>query len=449
MTARVLDRMKCGDARTLDRIHVLKEQQARTIVTSPPYLDTHNYGGVDQIGYGQPRKRYFSDLTQIFEHCLDLSTDDSTMWLVVGAVRRNGRLIQLPEILTSLAEKAGWIPREQITWAKEKSLPWTKLGEFRDVTEQVILLSKSDTFMFELNDLLSPTPNSPWWRKYPERYSPQGRKPTNLWNIQIPTQGSWKNGPGHLCPFPHELTFRMISLTSEQGDVVLDPFAGVGSVPAMAEAMGRIGFGLELSQQYVDRFPETLRQSQEWFSQKERDIENSRLKHKIFYDTIVELRLLKFGNIVGSYLVTEGYPVEWIHVTRMLLQADEKFKIVVGHFEVKVPELLQESAIIESLEKISNKPPLSKFGVQPVFHFTDRERPSPPRYWYEGGKYLLAPTLTKPETRYLHLSSDFKPRVEEISELRDDTSRTDDSDNLSSAIQMEQRQPALFDIRSY
>ena len=42
----------------------------------------------------------------------------------------------------------------------------------------------------------------------------------------------------------------MLSLTTVEGDVVLDPLAGVGSVPAMAEAMGRVGYGLELTVAY-------------------------------------------------------------------------------------------------------------------------------------------------------------------------------------------------------
>lgn len=437
----------CRDARSLDRIAVLKKHPVRTIITSPPYLDTHNYGEPGQIGYGQTRESYLADLRQIFERCLKLSTDDSTMWLVVGAIRRSGKLIQLPEILTSLAEEVGWIPREQITWAKEKSLPWTKPGELRDVTEQVILFSKSDSFVFELRDLLSPTPRTPWWKRYPERYSPQGRKPTNLWNIQIPTQGAWRDGPTHLCPFPHELTYRLISLTSELGDVVLDPFAGIGSVPAMATAMGRIGYGLELSQRYVDAYPETLKRTREWYNQKKIEVENSEMRRDTFFNTIIALRLLKFGKLIGSHLVDHRHPIEWIHVTRSQQQADEKHKIVVGHFEVKLPQLKQQSEILESLKEISKTRPLSKFGVQPVFSLTDTERSPPPTYWYKTGKFWAKPVSLKPMSPEFHLSSDFMPSILEVSEMKDDSELPDD--DASSAIQFEEQQARFFDVNLY
>ena len=416
MTISESNMMICGDARSLDRIAALKEQPARTVITSPPYLDTHNYGVFGQIGYGQSRECYLTDLKKIFWQCLNITTHDSTMWLVVGAVRRSGRLIQLPEIVTNVATDVGWIPREQITWAKEKSLPWTGPGEFRDVTEQVILLSKSENYLFDLSDLLSPDPASPWWLRYPERYSPRGRKPTNLWNIRIPTQGSWKDGPVHLCPFPHELTFRMISLSSEPGDVVFDPFAGIGSVPAMAEAMGRIGYGLELSQKYAHAFSETLTQTRQWFEWRKSEIEKTRQRQKLFYDTIIMLRLLKYGRLIRKHLHTSGFPAEWIHVTRSQVQADKKYKIVIGNFEIKVAKLDVQSEILQNLQDVSKVRPLSKFGVQPVFHVTNEERSSPPRFWYGEGKFWAEPMLEKPKGFSFYLTSDFRPRVEEFLE---------------------------------
>ena len=118
----------------------LKKLRARTIITSPPYLDTQDYGVPRQIGFGQQQEEYFADIRSVFEQCRELSTDDATLWLVVGSVHRAGRLVQLPEILANLAAEAGWIPREQITWAKGKSLPWAGSGGFRDVSDSGVRL---------------------------------------------------------------------------------------------------------------------------------------------------------------------------------------------------------------------------------------------------------------------------------------------------------------------
>ena len=419
MASTVFSRMICGDARNLKSFAPLLERRSRAIITSPPYLDTQDYGEPEQIGFRQSREEYLGDLRQVFERCWELSTDDATMWLVVGAVRRSGRLVQLPEILSSLATEAGWIPREQITWAKGKSLPWARPGEFRDVTEQAILLSKSDIYLFDLSDLLSPDPTSPWWRRYPERYSPGGRRPTNLWNIPIPTQGAWREGPGHLCPFPYELTFRMISLSTEPGDVILDPFAGVGSVPAMANTMERLGYGVEISQRYVDRFPVTWKQSQEWLDEKKLEIKDSQNRHKVFFDTIVQLRLLKFASLIGKRLISKGYPVEWIHVIRDPIVPEQEFKIVTGDFEVKVGTPGVSDDLLRLLHQFVSTRPLSKFGVQPVFHVAHSERTVSPRYWFENAKYWLEPITARPDGSGPHLSSDFLPGIDAVSEVLD------------------------------
>ena len=127
----VAGRMICGDSRELETLIPFEDPRVRAIITSPPYLDTQNYRVARQIGFGQTHDDYLADLGRVFSYCWDLSTDDATMWLVVGALRRSGRLIQLPEMLTNLASEAGWIPREQVTWAKGKSLPWARPGEFR------------------------------------------------------------------------------------------------------------------------------------------------------------------------------------------------------------------------------------------------------------------------------------------------------------------------------
>ena len=417
-----------GDARNLKKHSRRFALRPKAIITSPPYLDVQDYGEQRQIGFGQTRENYLSDLQAVFKACWNISDPDATLWIVVGALRREGRLIQLPEIVTTVVAKAGWIPREQVTWAKGKSLPWTKRGEFRDVTEQAILFSKSESYLFNLDDLLSPDPTSSWWRRYPERYSPQGRRPTNLWDIPIPTQGAWREGPGHLCPFPHELTFRMIYLATNSGDAVLDPFAGIGSVPAMASAMGRIGYGVELSRNYVNRFHDTVQQSIVWYEQKSNELSEAQIRSAIFRDTIVQLRLLKFGRIVAQMMTHKGYVIEWIHVGRSTEEPTETHKVVVGRFNIK---LASRRALDPALALLKNhlcKRPLSKFGVQPEFNVSSANSSVSSRYWYEDTKFWLRPSVTRPSGLGPHLSSDFYPRIDDVFELSSRTAELGPSD---------------------
>ena len=415
MKSSPLTRMICGDSRDLGRLVTPAAQKISTVITSPPYLNTNDYGVSNQIGFGQAQSEYLDDLRAVFQHCWNLSTDNATMWIVVGAVRRGGRLVQLPEMLTGLASEIGWIPREQVTWSKVKSLPWARTGEFRDVTEQVILLSKSENFLFDLTDLYSPDPSSPWWVKYPERYSPRGRKPTNLWHIPIPTQGSWKPGLAHLCPFPNELTFRMISLTSRPGDVVLDPFAGIGTVPAIADAMNRVGVGVDIAPSYVATFGETVERAHEWISKKRQELEESRSRREVFRQTIVELRLLKYGALICKRLTQSGLAVRSLHVVKSSIPPTGKFKIVTGIFEAEVGDLSANHDLVEFLHGVSATRPFSKFGIEPIFKVS-ADTGNNPKYWFKNGKFWEEPLLFRSETDEIQLTADFKPRIADVVE---------------------------------
>ncbi len=54
----------------------------------------------------------------------------------------------------------------------------------------------------------------------------------------------------HICPLQLDLIERAIRLWSNPSDVVLDPFAGIGSVPYQAVMMGRNTVGFELKDSY-------------------------------------------------------------------------------------------------------------------------------------------------------------------------------------------------------
>lgn len=61
-----------------------------------------------------------------------------------------------------------------------------------------------------------------------------------------------KRAQNHLCPLPFDIVERIIRLYSNKDDLVLDPFAGLFTVPYKAIEMGRRAYGIELSGAYFD-----------------------------------------------------------------------------------------------------------------------------------------------------------------------------------------------------
>ena len=54
----------------------------------------------------------------------------------------------------------------------------------------------------------------------------------------------------HVCPLQLDIVERIINRYSNEGDMVLDPFGGLMTVPMTAVKMKRYGYGIELSCDY-------------------------------------------------------------------------------------------------------------------------------------------------------------------------------------------------------
>jgi DNA modification methylase len=61
---------------------------------------------------------------------------------------------------------------------------------------------------------------------------------------------SKNNQEAHICPLQFDIVERVINRYSNPGDVVMDPFGGLMTVPYQAVKMGRYGIGIELNPGY-------------------------------------------------------------------------------------------------------------------------------------------------------------------------------------------------------
>ena len=66
----------------------------------------------------------------------------------------------------------------------------------------------------------------------------------------------------HICPLQLDVIERCIELWTNPDDIVLDPFAGIGSVPYQAVKMGRRGLGVELKEEYYRQAAQNLQKAE-------------------------------------------------------------------------------------------------------------------------------------------------------------------------------------------
>ncbi len=299
-------------------------------ITSPPYADVKNYEADEelQIGFGQSYDTYLEDLRDVYRQVYDVTKETGTLWVIVNTIKKDRRVVRLPFDIADVCENLhgvteceecgtrlkkhresgrldcpecgwhhdpiedSWRLQDIIVWDKNRARPWSRKGQLRNVFEYILCFSKADDFKYDLDSIRIPDTKDfePWWVQYPERYNPRGKTPNNIWTFTTPTQGSWGDGEvDHPAPFPSGMVEQIINLTTDESDVVLDPFAGTGSVLAQAEAMERKPIGFELSDEYAEMYePRRKEVADEW---KEESIE---ARQEELERIICKLRQLKF-----------------------------------------------------------------------------------------------------------------------------------------------------------
>jgi len=297
------------DAREISRI--IPKNCVDVTITSPPYGNLKNYEkGIPeefcskQIGFKQSYEEYLDDLQMIFKSIFYVTKSTGSLWVVVNTFKDKEKLRLLPFDLIKRLEEVGWKLQDIVIWNKvTKSLPWSNRGRFRNIFEYILFFTKGERFKYYV-DRIRELDLKDWWIKYPERYNPKGKVPPDIWDFQIPTQGKWSNGYlRHFCPFPKDLIERIILLTTNKNDAVLDPFAGSGMVLAVAKCMKRRYIGFEINKEYVEKFEKNV------LPQMEKELKNILSEENRFYqkqvkisNEIKKLRCLKYPKILVEEL---------------------------------------------------------------------------------------------------------------------------------------------------
>lgn len=354
------------DARSLDS--VLTKDSVDVTITSPPYFDLKDYGYPEQIGYGQSYEDYLEDLGTVFKKIYDVTKDTGSLWVVIDMFRREGEVIPLPFDFVSRMKTIGWKSREVIIWEKDRTVPWAHKGQVRNSFEYILVFSKTKDYKFHIDRVKSTDSLKKWWIRYPERYNPRGKSPDAIWHFPIPTQGSWGNGYiRHFCPLPEDLITRILTIASDEGDLVLDPFAGSGSVLSRAANMKRNYAGLELNESYIGMFQEYLAATGS--GKRSAYLAAKRLgkKQGSFEKLIGDLRILKFGRLLYHSLKAAKYDVIRILTSSNEGPSSERYKLIQATYDVFVHANTDPAAVLNSLSDTTSAPPYSKFGIEPRF----------------------------------------------------------------------------------
>ena len=256
-----------------DSAEVLKALPDNTIdliVTSPPYADQrkNTYGGVTT-------DQYVEWFLPISAQLLRVLKPTGTFILNIKEKVVNGeRSTYVMELILAM-RKQGWLWTEEFIWHKKNSYPGKWPNRFRDAWERLLQFNKSKKFAMYQEEVMVPMGD---WAKSrlknlseTDKYRDNSKVgsgfgknisnwigrdkayPTNV--LHLATEC---NNKKHSAAFPEELPQWFIKLFTQEGDTVLDPFAGSGTTLFVAERMGRNAIGVELMDEYYQMIKEQI-----------------------------------------------------------------------------------------------------------------------------------------------------------------------------------------------
>lgn len=343
-------------------------------VTSPPYANIVDYGSDNQIGFSQTYDAYLAECKSIFEETFKWTKDDGSLWIVADSVVQTttkgapSRLIPLPFDLARVASDVGWTLRDVVVWRKDRTRPWSNRGRLRNGFEYVLYLVKSNDYKYHVDRLRDFSGLKSWWIKYPERHNPWGMAPDNVWDIPIPLQGSWASAElRHACPFPTALVDRILDLSTDEGDVVFDPFAGSGMVAAVSEAKKRLPLGTELNPHFVEAYERHVRP--DVLEQYARESPSSP-SGLITVELLLSLRVLKYSRELVRRLLRSGVRRPEILGIVVVASPFDSTPRTSSYAEADYLVMFDESVVGPRREEIialanhlATVPPLSKFTL--------------------------------------------------------------------------------------
>lgn len=134
-------------------------------------------------------------------------------------------------------------------WDRKGSHPMQWLSKTCAQFYQEIVWHRKSTIAMDERYLFNTTERVYWFCKdKPSVYKHQVHQQyrSDVWTISPARQ------QGHPAPFPEQLVENCILLTTLEGDLVYDPFAGGGTTLRVAQRLNRRSIGTEIDEKYCD-----------------------------------------------------------------------------------------------------------------------------------------------------------------------------------------------------
>ena len=221
----------CGDS--IEELKKIPSNSVHLIATDPPYNLNKSYGNNnDSFEF----EDYIDFSKQWLYEAKRVLTDNGSIYVFMGM-----RYISF--IYFILERELSMTFNSWITWHYTQGIGKTR--GFSPRHDDILLFTKHPkNFVFNLDDVRVPQ------KFYRTVNNMRGANPGNVWEFSH-VHYCHRNRKPHPTQKPEGIFERMILASSNENNVVLDPFVGSGTLLRVCQQTGRVGIGIDINPDYI------------------------------------------------------------------------------------------------------------------------------------------------------------------------------------------------------
>ena len=247
----------------LEGMKQLADGSVDLVFADPPFNIGYHY---DVYQDNLEDNEYLGWSRQWMEEVIRVLKDDGSFWLAIGDE-------YAAEMKVLMQRTLGMTCRSWVIWYYTFGVNCQKKFN-RSHAHLFQMVKDPDNFTFNADAIRVPSARQLVYGD--KRANPRGRLPDDTWILRpqdLPdgfqpdddtwyfprVAGTFKERSGfHGCQMPEQLLGRIIRISSNEGELVLDPFAGSGTTLAAACKLRRKYLGYEISTDYVKAIRQRL-----------------------------------------------------------------------------------------------------------------------------------------------------------------------------------------------
>ncbi len=236
-----------GDSlKILSNKQLIKDESVDLIVTSPPYGLFKKYGKYsDHFDIDS-----WTEMMKDFgKNSLRILKPHGSIFLNISPIPepKNKEIFPLGAYAYFALKSSGYALRNQIIWHFNNMQNCTNRLSGR--WETILWFVKDiKNYKFNLDEI-----RLPYITKKDKRLTGTGRNPTDVWYFdRVNNMTKNKLNLNHPTVYPDQLIERILKMSTDKHDLVLDPFVGSGTTMKVAKNMERNSIGIEIDPKYEE-----------------------------------------------------------------------------------------------------------------------------------------------------------------------------------------------------